>query len=124
MYEEYDSLDFFFFFEASFLGACGTVRPSTTAARRRVVCALSHGFVGGPRASGRVSAGPAPGRGGPATRVVERATDWHGVFSNHWDGVRSGGRLTLADFLLGVLAMLSSVCVFDCDVKCWVCDRC
>jgi len=92
MYEEYDSLDFFFFFEASFLGACGTVRPSTTAARLRVVCALlSHGFVGGPRASGRVSAGPAPGRGGPATRVVERATDWHGVFSNGMECGRGGG---------------------------------
>ena len=109
MYEEYDSLDFFFFFEASFLGACGTVRPSTTAARRRVVCAPSHGFVGGRWASGRVGAGPAPGRGGPATRVVERRDRLAWRFFE-WDGVGSGERLTLADFLLGVLAIFVSVC--------------
>ena len=109
MYEEYDSLDFFFFFEASFLGACGAVRPSTTAARRRGgLCSLSRvrggsaGVGAGQRGSGARPQRSRASRGRARDRLARRFFEW--------DGVWSGERLTLADFLLGVLAMLSSVC--------------
>ena len=118
MYEEYDSLDFFFFFGPSFLGACGTVRPSTTAARRRAVCAPSHGFVGVRRASGRSSAGPALARDALAPRVVECATNSGPVFSHRMEyGRRSGSPWRISCWESWPCCR---VCVFGCDVFYWI----
>ena len=113
MYEEYDSLDFFFFFEASFLGACGAVRPSTTAARRRGgLCSLSRVRGGSAGVgAGQRGSGARPRR--LATRVVERATDWHGVFSNGMECGRGSGspwRISCWESW-----PCCRVCVFGCD---------